>query len=132
VTSLTTLPKVSILYSYIEPDAALIKAAISGGAKGLVFAGTGNGALSVFEETVLKEIDAMPALASRRSCDRAASATAASLPPRVRRARRDSERHAESTEGADPADARADEDERSEGDSKDFFRVLKRSLSAWA
>ena len=63
VTSLTTLPKVSILYSYIEPDAALIHAAISGGAKGIVFAGTGNGALSVSEETILKEIAARPAAA---------------------------------------------------------------------
>ena len=63
VASLTTLPKVSILYSYIEPDAALIRAAIEGGAKGIVFAGTGNGALSVFEETVLEEVAAMPAAA---------------------------------------------------------------------
>jgi L-asparaginase len=61
VANLTSLPKVSILYSYIEPDAALIQAAIKGGAKGIVFAGTGNGALSVFEETVLKEVAAMPA-----------------------------------------------------------------------
>ena len=61
VTSLTTLPKVSILYSYIEPDASLIQAAIKSGAKGIVFAGTGNGALSVGEETVLKEIAGMPA-----------------------------------------------------------------------
>ena len=63
VTSLSTLPKVSILYSYIEPDATLIHAAISGGAKGIVFAGTGNGALSVSEETILKEIAARPAAA---------------------------------------------------------------------
>ena len=61
VASLTTLPKVSILYSYIEPDASLIQAAIKAGARGIVFAGTGNGALSVSEETVLKEITAMPA-----------------------------------------------------------------------
>ena len=61
VATLTSLPKVSILYSYIEPDAALIQAAIKGGAKGIVFAGTGNGALSVFEETVLKEVATMPA-----------------------------------------------------------------------
>ena len=61
VANLTSLPKVSILYSYVEPDAALIQAAIKGGAKGIVFAGTGNGALSVFEETVLKEVAAMPA-----------------------------------------------------------------------
>ena len=61
ITSLAALPKVSILYSYIEPDASLIQAAIKSGAKGIVFAGTGNGALSVSEETVLKEIAAMPA-----------------------------------------------------------------------
>jgi L-asparaginase len=61
VTSVTQLPKVSILYSYIEPDATLIRAVISGGAKGIVFAGTGNGALSVFEETALKEVAGMPA-----------------------------------------------------------------------
>lgn len=61
VTSLTTLPKVSILYSYIDPDPSLIQAAIKSGAKGIVFAGTGNGALSVSEETVLKEIAGMPA-----------------------------------------------------------------------
>ena len=61
VASLTQLPKVSILYSYIEPDATLIKAVITGGAKGIVFAGTGNGALSVFEETAVKEVNAMPA-----------------------------------------------------------------------
>jgi len=61
VTALSTLPKVSILYSYVDPDASLIKAAISSGAKGIVFAGTGNGALSVMEETVLKEVSSMPA-----------------------------------------------------------------------
>jgi L-asparaginase len=61
ITSLTSLPKVTILYSYIDPDASMIQAAIKAGAKGIVFAGTGNGALSVAEETVLKEVAAMPA-----------------------------------------------------------------------
>lgn len=61
VTTLTQLPKISILYSYIEPDATLIKAVIDGGAKGIVFAGTGNGALSVFEEAALKELGDRPA-----------------------------------------------------------------------
>ncbi len=56
VTALTTLPKVSILYSYVEPDASLIKAAITWGAKGIVFDGHGHGALYVMEETVLKPI----------------------------------------------------------------------------
>ena len=60
VTSFTQLPKVSILYSYLEPDIAPIKSVVTGGAKGIVFAGTGNGVLSTFEETALKEIIAMP------------------------------------------------------------------------
>ena len=63
VTNLTTLPKVTILYSYIDPDASMIQAAIKSGAKGIVFAGTGNGALSIMEETVLKEVAALPAAA---------------------------------------------------------------------
>jgi len=60
VTSLTSLPKVTILYSYIEPDAALIHASIKAGARGIVFAGTGNGTLSIFEANAVKEIQAMP------------------------------------------------------------------------
>lgn len=60
VTNLTTLPKVTILYSYVDSDASMIHAAIKAGARGLVFAGTGNGALSASEEAVLKEISAMP------------------------------------------------------------------------
>jgi len=61
VTNLTTLPKVTILYSYIDPDTSMIQAAIKSGAKGIVFAGTGNGALSAMEEAVLKEVASMPA-----------------------------------------------------------------------
>lgn len=61
VAALTALPKVSILYSYIDPDATLIDAAIKGGAKGIVFAGTGNGALSIMEETAIKTVNSMPA-----------------------------------------------------------------------
>ncbi|HEX8031952.1 MAG TPA: asparaginase [Vicinamibacterales bacterium] len=61
VTSLTTLPKVTILYSYIEPDPTLIQAAIKGGAKGIVIAGTGNGTLSIFEADAVKSMNAMPA-----------------------------------------------------------------------
>jgi L-asparaginase len=61
VSNLTALPKVTILYSYIDPDPTMIQSAIKSGAKGIVFAGTGNGALSVMEETTLKEVAAMPA-----------------------------------------------------------------------
>lgn len=63
VANLASLPKVTILYSYIEPDAALIQAAIKGGARGIVFAGTGNGTLSISESNAVKAIRAMPAAA---------------------------------------------------------------------
>lgn len=58
VTTLTTLPKVEILYSYIEPDATQIDAAVKSGVKGLVFAGTGNGKLSNLQEEALKRLPA--------------------------------------------------------------------------
>lgn len=61
VTSLAQLPKVSIVYSYVDPDVSAIKAAVTNGAKGIVFAGTGNGALSLAEETALKEVMSMAA-----------------------------------------------------------------------
>ena len=61
VSALTLLPKVAILYSYIDPDASLIDAAIKSGAKGIVFAGTGNGGLSIMEETAIKSVNSMPA-----------------------------------------------------------------------
>lgn len=73
VTALAQLPNVSILYSYVEPDAALIKAAVGGGAKGIVFAGSGNGALSTVEKTALQEALAMAA-ASRPALVRASRA----------------------------------------------------------
>jgi L-asparaginase len=61
VTNLTSLPKVTILYSYIEPDPVLLQAAIKGGARGIVFAGTGNGTLSIFESNAVKDMQALPA-----------------------------------------------------------------------
>ena len=61
ITSVTALPKVAILYSYVEPDASVIRAVVSSGAKGIVFAGTGNGTLSSPEKTALKEVTNLPA-----------------------------------------------------------------------
>jgi L-asparaginase len=71
VATLTQLPKVAILYSYLEPDVTPITSVVTSGAKGIVFAGTGNGMLSAFEEAALKEILAMPA-ASRPAIVRSA------------------------------------------------------------
>ena len=63
IASLTQLPKVAVLYSYVEPEPAVIRAVISAGAKGIVFAGTGNGALATAERDAIAEINKMPAAA---------------------------------------------------------------------
>ncbi|HJU41281.1 MAG TPA: asparaginase [Vicinamibacterales bacterium] len=61
VSSLTQLPKVAVLYSYVEPDPSVIKAVVSAGARGIVFAGTGNGALATAEREAVADINKMPA-----------------------------------------------------------------------
>lgn len=61
VASLTQLPKVAIAYSYVEPEPAVIRALVAAGVKGIVFAGTGNGALSTAERDAIAEINKMPA-----------------------------------------------------------------------
>lgn len=59
VSSAKALPKVDILYSYVEPDTALIRALVESGAQGIVFAGTGAGLISSSQKKAL-----MPFLAS--------------------------------------------------------------------
>jgi L-asparaginase len=61
ISSLTQLPKVAVLYSYVEPEPSLIRAVITAGARGIVFAGTGNGALATAEREAVAEINKMPA-----------------------------------------------------------------------
>ena len=61
VSAVKTLPEVEIVYSYVEPNPAIIKALVSSGTKGIVFAGTGAGLLSSFEKSALKTIQAIPA-----------------------------------------------------------------------
>lgn len=51
-----TLPKVDIMYSYVEPDTSLFKALVAAGTQGIVFAGAGAGALSAAERKALKEL----------------------------------------------------------------------------
>ncbi len=60
---ITRLPKVEILYSYVEPDGALVQALVAAGVKGIVFAGTGAGHLSSAERAALKPVLALPAQA---------------------------------------------------------------------
>ena len=61
VSGLTTLPKVEILYSYVQPSTFLANVLVAGGVKGIVFAGTGAGSLSTAELAALKPIAGLPA-----------------------------------------------------------------------
>ncbi len=61
IAPLTQLPKVAVVYSYVEPEPAVIRAVVSAGVKGIVFAGTGNGALATAEREAVAEINRMPA-----------------------------------------------------------------------
>ena len=49
VSAIQELPKVDIVYSYIEPNVSLLQVLITSGTKGIVFAGTGAGSLSATE-----------------------------------------------------------------------------------
>jgi L-asparaginase len=61
IAALTELPKVAIVYSYVEPDPAMLRAVVGAGAKGVVFAGSGNGALASAERDAIAEINKMAA-----------------------------------------------------------------------
>jgi L-asparaginase len=61
ISTLTQLPKVAVLYSYVEPEPSVVRAVVAAGAKGIVFAGTGNGALATAEREAITEINKMPA-----------------------------------------------------------------------
>jgi L-asparaginase type II len=61
VRALTELPKVDILYSYVEPNPAMIRALAAGGVGGIVFAGTGAGGIAPSERDALKAVGALPA-----------------------------------------------------------------------
>jgi L-asparaginase len=59
--NITELPKVEIVYSYIEPSVTMVQALHASGVRGIVFAGTGAGGLSDFEKNAVKAILASPA-----------------------------------------------------------------------
>jgi len=56
VSSIREVPKVDILYSYVEPNVAMIQALQANGVKGIVFAGSGAGGLSDLERDAMKAI----------------------------------------------------------------------------
>jgi L-asparaginase len=61
VRGLAALPRVDIVYSYVEPNPAMIQALVAGGAAGIVFAGTGAGLVSPAERDAIKSVGALPA-----------------------------------------------------------------------
>jgi len=61
VSTLTQLPRVDIVYSYVEPDPAMIDTAVARKAKGLVVAGTGAGAVSASEKAAVTALSKIPA-----------------------------------------------------------------------
>ena len=60
LSNISEFPKVDILYSYVEPNVAMIQALQTSGVKGIVFAGTGAGGLSDLERDAMKTILASP------------------------------------------------------------------------
>jgi L-asparaginase len=53
VSQLKELPKVDIVYSYIQPSLAVARALVADGVRGIVFAGTGAGLMSTAERDAL-------------------------------------------------------------------------------
>jgi L-asparaginase type II len=60
VGALVSLPKVEIVYSYVESDPAIIDAIVTTGAKGIVFAAGGAGVLSSAEKAAVRRIGQLP------------------------------------------------------------------------
>jgi L-asparaginase len=56
VSNVTQFPKVDIVYSYLEPSAAMFQALHASGVKGIVFAGTGAGGISDAEREAVKSL----------------------------------------------------------------------------
>lgn len=61
LTGVTQMPRVDIVYSYVEPNPVMIQALIEDGVDGIVLAGTGAGLVSAVERTALEAVMSMPA-----------------------------------------------------------------------
>src|SRR5215471_3808386 len=60
VSNIREFPKVDILYSYVEPNVAMIHALQTNGVRGIVFAGTGAGGLTDLERDAMTAILSSP------------------------------------------------------------------------
>ena len=61
LTGVTRMPRVDIVYSYVEPNPVMIHALIADGVDGIVLAGTGAGLVSTVERMALESVMALPA-----------------------------------------------------------------------
>ena len=61
VSGLSALPKVEVLYAYVEPSTVAIRALAQADVDGIVFAGTGAGGLSLVERAAIKQFGVNPA-----------------------------------------------------------------------
>ena len=60
LTGVTELPRVDIVYSYVEPNPVMIRALIEDEVDGIVLAGTGAGLVSAVERTALEAVTSLP------------------------------------------------------------------------
>ena len=61
VSGIKRFPRVDIVYSYIEPDTSAINNLATGGARGIIFAGTGAGGISDLEKAAVSAINSSAA-----------------------------------------------------------------------
>jgi L-asparaginase len=61
VSAVKVLPKVEIVYSYLDSSTEIVPALVASGARGLVFAGTGPGSLATVQQGVVKTLLSIPA-----------------------------------------------------------------------
>ena len=61
VSGIKQLPKVEIVYSYIQPSTTVLRALMDSGVQGIVFAGTGAGDINSLDKSVIRTALASPA-----------------------------------------------------------------------
>ncbi len=134
ITRITELPRVDVIMVYQGATGDLIKAAVDSGAKGIIMATAGAGALSgtqgeglqyaaqkgVFVVTTTRAGSGRIAPRSDTANPNVTIDRGRAAPPAVH----DRGRRSHSREGARAADARADEDDRPQRDSAHLQRIL--------
>jgi L-asparaginase type II len=61
VSRVAELPQTEIVYSYVQPSTKMAEALVASGARGIVFAGTGDGLVSTREREAIRALASLPA-----------------------------------------------------------------------